>query len=140
MSKRWPKCIKGIATIKSSASDLQKTGTLKNILLFLRKLLWEMNTIPEFGEFLKQSIDQRATTEGYRRAYLNHQIFDIDGNRRPSSTSTFVPTEIGEWAGPGVAHTPDVNNLHKVNELVWSWIIPFKDRINTTTDRPKLVS
>ncbi len=138
MSKRWPKCIKGITTIKSSASDLQETNTLKNILLYLRKHLWTRKDRPEYAEFIKQNIDQTATTYGYRREYFKKQMFDMDGNRRPSNTKNFIATEIGEYVGPGVAYLPAVDPFKNVNELVWSWIIPFKNRKNIPDDLPKL--
>ncbi len=138
MSKRWPKCIKGIATITSSAFDLQETHTLKNILLYLRKFLWTRKDKPEHPEFTKDNIDQIATTYGYRREYFNQQLFDISGNRRPSNIKNFVATEIGEYIGPGVSCLTNVDPIKNINELVWSWIIPFKDRKNIENDLPNL--
>ncbi len=138
MSKRWPKCIKGTATVSSSASDLKETDMLKNILLFLRKFLWERNSGPEFREFINQTCDQTATTLGYRREYFSSQMFDAVGNRRPSNIINFIPTDIGEYVGPGIAHLPDIRPFENVNELVWSWIIPFQDRSNVGDDLQKI--
>lgn len=137
-SKRWPKCIKGIATINGPSTELQNTHTMKQILHFLRTHLWAQKKKSEYSQFIKQNMDQVATTPGYRREYFNQQFFDIDGNRRPSSTRYFVPAKIGDYVGPGLSCFPGVIGFNSVNEMVWSQIIPFKDRKDLKADLPIL--
>lgn len=132
LSKRWPKCIRGDATIACPATDLNKRETLENILSFLRKHLWT------WKEPHLCLVDQLATTVGYRREYFSSQLCDIEGNRRPSSSQRFVPTEIGEYVGPGVVSFTNINAFDGINEFVWSWIIPFSARTDIYIDFPKL--
>lgn len=138
LSRRWPKCIRGTATIEGPSSDMSKTPTLKEILRYLRTHLWTRKDTSEYTGLIKQNIDQTATITGYRREYFNRQLFDIDGERRPSSTRFYMPTDISDYIGPGLAFLPDVSGIDSVNEMVWSWIIPFKNRKNLSADFPAL--
>lgn len=136
MSKRWPKCIKGEAKITSTSSDLEENGILKQILIDLRYLIWDIKARPECPKIIQENIDQIATTKGYRRQYFARQLFDCDGNRVPSSKEKYFPSNVGDYTGPGVASILDINPFKNINEFAWSSIIPFPNGINATKDDP----
>jgi hypothetical protein len=71
---------------------------------------------------------------GYRREYFDSQIFDIAGNRRPNSCESYVPTEVGEPVGPGVASLPSIEAFDSINELVWTPILAFPNRRSLPDD------
>lgn len=136
--KRWPKCIRGIATIEAPSDDFSKTPCFKYVLWYLRTHLWARKDLGEYAGFFMQNIDQFATVTGYRRDYCNCQLFDIAGERRPSSTRFYKPTDVGDYIGPGLSFFPDVCGIDSVNEMVWSQIVPFKNRKSLPEDLTSL--
>ena len=130
-SKRWPICLKASGTVRFPLQGAPD-NLRREQLLFLRRLLWEHpNAVPNPAI----PSDQRATIWGYRREFFNSQLFDILGTRRPSDQATFVPTEIAEPIGPGVADFPELDALKGINELVWSQILPFAHRSTFDNDK-----
>jgi len=130
MSRRWPKCLalEGTIILPEHTLNVQLN---KKLLTFLRKLLWTPCEA-ELAEILGP--DQCATGIGYRREFFDRQIFDIAGNRRPNSRETYVPTEVGEPIGPGVASLTDVDPFNNINEFVWTQILPFPNRTKLADD------
>jgi len=144
MEKRWPKCIKGIAQIQVTNTDMQDSETIKKILLFLRLNVWALK---QHCAPLQGYTDQFASVPGYRREYFNSQIFDLSGKRRPSSSEKYVATPAKEYIGPGVSFITNISPFDNVaeggalgiiNELVWSQIVPFPQQSDFKTDLPKI--
>jgi hypothetical protein len=65
-------------------------------------------------------------------------MFDIERHRRPSSREEYVPTDVGEPVGPGVASLPDISAFNNVNELVWSQVLRFPTRTNVSNDLTRI--
>ncbi|CAG0989780.1 hypothetical protein ARNL5_03145 [Anaerolineae bacterium] len=128
MERRWPKCIKGKAQIQVSSRDLQDSETIRNILLFLRLNVSRIH--------LHKHKDQFAGVPGYKREYFANQIFDISGNRRPSSSENYIATPAGDYIGPGLSFIENISPFENVNELVWSQIIPFPNKSDSKVDLP----
>ena len=97
LEQRWPKCIVGKVFITMNEEDLKNLSTIKNLLLYLRFNIW---TLKEHNKMMAEMMDQFASVKGYRREFFGAQIFDIDGNRRPSTSQNYVQTPIGEYIGP----------------------------------------
>ncbi|MDT7042079.1 hypothetical protein [Candidatus Nitronereus thalassa] len=135
MKERWPKCIKGKANLNIASSEQLDNEILKMVLPYLRFACWHLK---EHVADLKKDKDQFSTQKAYRREYLGHQMFDFDGNRRPSASEKFCLTDIGEYIGPGVAsivgHTP----FGQLNEFVWSQIMPIENPTDVATDLPRI--
>ncbi len=131
-SRRWPICLKASGAIRFPDENL--TDELRrDCLSFLRRLLWEH---PKGVPNPAIPSDQRATVPGYRREFFHSQLFDILGNRRPSNQAIFVPSELGEPIGPGLACFPDLEAFEGVNEVVWSPILAFPHRSTFGQDKP----
>ncbi len=136
MKERWPKCLCGSGTIEiPEGSGTLSCDLLRNILEFLRKSSWHLKENVN-GVIADQ--DQIARHVGYRRKYVDRQIYDIKGNRRPKSSENYVPTNVGEYVGPGVASLPDISPIDNINEFVWSQIIYFPDRSSLAKDLPRI--
>ena len=131
-SKRWPTCLKISGTVQFPDKTMPD-DVCRDQLLFLRRLLWE---VPSAAPNPDIPPDQRATVLGYRREFFHWQFFDFMGKRRPSNQAGFVSTELGEPIGPGLACFPDLQGFERINELVWSPILPFPNR--STFDQDKL--
>lgn len=135
MKERWPKCIKGSAKLEISKSDQADNEILKMVLLYMRVVCWHLkNHVP----VLKEYIDQFSTQKAYRREYLGHQMYDICGNRRPSSAEKYYLTEIGEYIGPGVVSILNQRSHNNINEYVWSQLIAIKNPTDIADDLPKI--
>ena len=136
MTRRWPRCLMVEGTIDAPISNGELSLELvRNFLTFLRKVLWTSFTTTGISTTIE---DQFARIVGYRREYFDRQMFDISGNRRPSSKENYVPTEVWEPTGPGVASLLDIDCFESINEFVWSSIIPFPQRSTLKTDLPQL--
>jgi len=134
MEERWPKCLQGLGTIEIPEDSQSISAELiRNILAFLRSSAWKLK---DRVAGVLAAPDQLASHLGYRREYLDRQIFDVDGNRRPNSSENYVPTDLGEYVGPGVAFLPNIDPFNNRNQLVWSQIIPFPNRTTLTDDLP----
>jgi hypothetical protein len=136
MTRRWPKCLK----IEGTIDVLVTSGGLSvevitQLLTFLRLCLWTSINVTGISNLIQ---DQYSRTIGYRREYFDKQIFDISGNRRPNSKGCYVPTEVGELIGPGLASLIDLDPFDNFNELVWSSIIPFPNRSSLAADLPRI--
>lgn len=130
ISDRWPMCIRGLAEFSISEEEFRDNAIIKKILLFLQQYVW---TIRNDSKVIQQMSDQLTTQTGYRRQYFNSQMFDISGNRRPSSSEKYEYVSTGSYAGPG-AVVIDSISFPKVNELIWSQTIPFDSVTNIAND------
>ncbi len=136
MKRRWPRCLKveGAIDLPVGSGGLS-AEVIKQLLTFLRVCLWTSVNVTKISNSIQ---DQFARMEGYHREYFIKQIFDISGNRRPNSKECYVPTEVGELIGPGLASLVDLNPFDNFNELVWSSIIPFSNRSGLPADLPRI--
>jgi hypothetical protein len=136
LSRRWPACIRATGSIQlPDDTDAADADLRRNLLLFVRKLLWEL---PPELHVQAYPPDQRASSVGYRREFLHWQIFDISGVRRPSASGNFVPTDAGEPVGPGVITLDDIGWEERVNELVWSPVLGYPARSSLQADMEEI--
>lgn len=116
----WPSCLIGRGTISSQVSDLSNDNVLSNCLRFTKRILNERQKVPD----LQLLSDQVSPVAGYRRSFRHSQMFDIDGDRRPSHSQRYRYSDVGEFIGPGLAY---VDVAHpRTNEIGWGRILPYK--------------
>jgi len=116
----WPGCLIGRGTISSSAPALLDDETLSKCLRFLERILAERRNTAE----LQLIFDQLSPFSGYRRTFIQSQMFDIDGDRLPSHSQRYRYADAGAFVGPGLACL-DVAHP-RVNEIGWGRILPYR--------------
>ena len=133
MHQRWPKCIKAVAKINTNDQFELYNEIKVFILSFMRIVLWELR---KHDEFVKKLIDQSARMLGYRRQYFSSQILDFDGNRIPNPSINYIPANVGDYTGPGIAFFPGRCDFNSIDQFVWSQIIPFPVQSGEEFDIP----
>lgn len=129
MLNMWPGCLIGTGYVTSATSLSNDDEVSKKCLRFMRQILRRCSRNGDFSDIA----DQMATVDGYRRAYFQSQILDINGKRRPSHSRTYARTEITDFIGPGLATINDVG-YPRVNELAWCRIVPFNEATRVEFD------
>lgn len=131
LTRRWPMCVAAHGEVEVP-EQLLDTKVRELILTYPRVLLWNS---PASEMQIAIPKDQRAFLPGYRREFFAQQLFDIKGQRRPSSQAIYVQTEPGEPTGPGVVTFRRWDAISSINELAWSPILPFRDRTTFENDK-----
>jgi len=131
LTRRWPMCIAAHGEVEVP-EQLLDTKLRKLILTYPRVLLWN-SPASEIQTAIPK--DQRAFLPGYRREFFAQQLFDISGQRRPSSQAIYASTEPGEPTGPGVVTFQQWDAICYINEFAWSPILPFRNRTTFENDK-----
>jgi hypothetical protein len=131
---RWPTCILAQGTI-SSNTPLRDPETVEACLRFLSTIL---NRRKDDGCF-HDITDQLASVNGYRWAYIQSQMLDIDGDRRPSHSRAYSRVKAGDFSGPGLAVIDSIS-YPSINEMGWSQALPFPGATDIHTDLPAVQS